>query len=150
MSDLRELYQEVILDHYRNPRNFRRIEGDCCRGAEGHNPLCGDRVEVQVEVVDGVVNQAAFQGTGCAITLASASIMTETVKGLPEPDITSIFEKFQSMVTGKGDGGEAEELGKLAVFEGVREFPTRVKCAILPWHTMNAAIDGDSEKITTE
>lgn len=150
MSDLRELYQEVILDHYRNPRNFRRIEGDCCRRAEGHNPLCGDHVEVQVELVDGVVNQAAFQGTGCAITLASASIMTETVQGRAEPDINEIFEKFQKMVTGSGDGEEAEELGKLAVFEGVKEFPTRVKCAVLPWHTMNAAIEGDSEKVTTE
>ena len=150
MSDLRELYQEVILDHYRNPRNFQRIEGECCRSAEGHNPLCGDEVEVLVEVVDGVVTQAAFQGSGCAISLASASIMTETVKGKPEAELSELFEKFQGMVMGTGDEGVADELGKLAVFEGVREFPTRVKCAVLAWHTLNAALADNGNKITTE
>jgi len=150
MSDLRELYQEVILDHYRNPRNFQRIEGECCRAAEGHNPLCGDEVEVLVEVVDGVVTQAAFQGSGCAISLASASLMTESVKGKAEAELPGLFDKFQGMVMGTGVEGVADELGKLAVFEGVREFPTRVKCAILAWHTLNAALANNGEKITTE
>ena len=150
MSDLRELYQEVILDHYRNPRNFRRIEGDHCRSAQGHNPLCGDEVEVLVEIVDGKITNAAFQGSGCAISLASASLMTDALKGKGEDEIPELFESFQGMVMGKGGDDPAETLGKLAVFEGVREFPTRVKCAVLAWHTLNAALAESGDKITTE
>ncbi|MBT3223840.1 MAG: SUF system NifU family Fe-S cluster assembly protein [Proteobacteria bacterium] len=148
MSDLRELYQEVILDHNRRPRNFRALE-DATHSAAGHNPLCGDNVTVSLILTDGVVTDIAFQGSGCAISTASASLLTEAVKGKTEEEIQAIFGAFQELVTGRDDNPDIEALGKLAVFEGVREFPMRVKCATLAWHTVRAALD-NKEAVTTE
>jgi len=148
MSELRDLYQEVILDHYRNPRNFREIHEGEFRCAEGHNPLCGDEVSVFLQVDEGVVRDATFQGSGCAISMASASLMTEVLKGKSEADAARLFEGFQSMVTGEEPGDI--NLGKLAVFEGVREFPSRIKCAVLAWHTLNAAINNNDDPVSTE
>jgi nitrogen fixation NifU-like protein len=148
MSELRELYQQVILDHNRKPRNFRTIEG-ANRRAEGYNPLCGDRVTVYVQVEDGVIRDVAFQGSGCAISKAAASMMTASLRGKTAAEAEATFERFHRMVTGGGDGSEAE-LGKLAVFQGVGEFPIRVKCATLPWHTLHAALAGTAEPVSTE
>jgi nitrogen fixation protein NifU and related proteins len=149
MSELGDLYQEVILDHNRRPRNFHDLP-DANRRAEGHNPLCGDRLTLQLKVEDGVIRDVGFQGSGCAISKASASMMTDAVKGKTEGEAKRIFEAFHAMVTGSGDGGAAEELGKLAVFEGVREFPVRVKCASLAWHTLHAALQAQSSPVNTE
>ena len=150
MSDLRELYQEVILDHHKRPRNCRRPE-DANKHAEGFNPLCGDKVTIFVRVEDGVVQDIAFQGSGCAISTASASMMTESLKGKSEAEAAQIFERFHDMVTGKGPAdGDNAGLGKLQVFAGVREYPVRVKCATLAWHTMRAALDGSQDTVATE
>ena len=150
MSDLRELYQEVILDHHRRPRNCRRPD-DANKHAEGFNPLCGDKVTVFVRVEDGVVQDIAFQGSGCAISTASASMMTESLKGKSEAEVARIFERFHDMVTGKSPAdGDNAGLGKLQVFAGVREYPVRVKCATLAWHTMRAALDGSQDTVATE
>jgi nitrogen fixation NifU-like protein len=150
MNDLRELYQEVILDHSRKPRNFRALEA-ANRQAEGHNPLCGDRATVYLRVEDGVVRDASFQGSGCSISTASASMMTDALKGRPLAEVRALFERFHELVTADPSQAAqaAAELGKLAVFAGVHEFPMRVKCASLPWHTMKAALDG-SGKASTE
>jgi len=137
MSGLRELYQEVILDHNRNPRNFRRIEG-ASHHAHGHNPLCGDKVEVFLVVEDGVVADVAFEGDGCAISTASASLMTEQLRGKSLAEAQALFDQFHDLLTGGAE--PAKDLGKLGVLAGVREFPTRVKCATLPWHTLQAAL----------
>jgi len=140
MSDLRELYQEVILDHGKNPRNFREIDG-ANRRADGHNPLCGDRVKITLEVEDGIVRDVGFTGSGCAISTASASIMTSAIKGKPVGEVRALFDRFRGIVTGDpNDTSDEAELGKLAVFKGVCEFPSRVKCATLAWHTMARAI----------
>lgn len=139
MSDLRELYQEVILDHNRRPRNFGTVE-DGLR-ADGHNPLCGDRVTVSVRVEDGRVAMAMFTGSGCAISKASASLMTDAVKGLSPAEVDSLFAVFQDAVTGRVDGDD-EALGKLAVLTGVRDYPSRVKCATLAWHALQEALTG--------
>ena len=147
MSDLRELYQEMILDHNKNPRNFREIEHHTCC-AEGHNPLCGDQLTLYLDVEDGIVKDVGFKGSGCAISTASASMMTEAIKGQPVEKIEAVFKRFHDLVT-EGVSPEPDELGKLAVFSGVCEFPVRVKCATLPWHTMQAALAGDA-KTTTE
>lgn len=149
MSELRELYQQVILDHNRKPRNFRRIE-DADRTAEGENPLCGDRITLYLDVEDGVIKDAAFQGTGCAISRASASIMTGSVIGKPETEAEVLFRRVRAMLTGKQNGDAARDLGKLAVFAGVREFPSRIKCATLAWHTLEAALSGAAEPVSTE
>jgi len=150
MADLRELYQEVILDHHKRPRNCRRPD-DANRHAEGFNPLCGDKVSVFVRLEDGVVRDIAFQGSGCAISTASASMMTECLKGKSEAEAARIFERFHDLVTGKTPAGaDHSELGKLAVFEGVRDYPMRVKCATLAWHTMRAALAGSRETVATE
>lgn len=150
MSDLRDLYQEVILDHSRHPRNERRPEG-ANRHADGHNPLCGDRITVYARVEDGVLVDVGFEGKGCAISSASASMMTECLRGLTESEATSLFERFHELVTGKSDPSSAPAgVGKLAVFSGVREFPIRVKCATLAWHTLRAALDGKDRPISTE
>jgi len=139
MSDLDELYQSVILEHDRNPRNFRAIEGDR-REAEGYNPLCGDRVKVMVKVEAGVVSDVAFQGSGCAISKASASLMTEAVKGKPVAEVERMFEEFREM-TGGRDGGKTGSLpSKLSVLSGVKRFPMRVKCATLAWHALHKAL----------
>ena len=150
MSDLRELYQSVILDHNKAPRNFRRPAA-ANRSAKGHNPLCGDQLSVFLTVEDGVVKDAAFEGSGCAISTASASLMTEGVKGRRVEDIEKMFENFHRLMTSNPSSpAEDEGLGKLAVFGGVREFPVRVKCATLAWHTLRAALHGSAAPATTE
>ncbi len=144
---LRELYQEVILDHNKRPKNFRTIEG-ATHEAEGHNPLCGDNLTLYLEVVDDKIEDIAFQGSGCAISKASASIMTASLKGKSVAEARELFGKFHGMVTGMGGPGHV--VGKLAVFEGVKEFPARVKCASLPWHTLVAALDNSEQPASTE
>jgi nitrogen fixation NifU-like protein len=149
MSELRELYQEVILDHNRKPRNFRRLE-DASRTAHGENPLCGDRLTVFLKLEDGVVRDVAFQGSGCAISRAAASLMTTSVIGKAVGDAETLFRRVQAMLTGEGNGVRPGDLGKLAVFAGVREFPSRVKCATLAWHTLHAALAGTADPVSTE
>ena len=146
-ADLRELYQEVILDHNKRPRNFRALEGGC--KAEGYNPLCGDRLTVYLRVEDGVIADAAFQGSGCAISKASASLMTDSVKGKTLAETEALFERFHRMVTAPTDAS-VDDLGKLSVFAGVRQFPVRVKCASLAWHTLRAAVEARDEVVSTE
>jgi nitrogen fixation NifU-like protein len=148
MSELSELYQEVILDHNRRPRNFRGLDSPD-RKAEGYNPFCGDRLTVFLRLDGDVVADATFLGAGCAISKASASMMTEAVKGHTLSEVNKLFTEFQAMVTGQSQQDEAA-LGKLAVFAGVREFPVRVKCASLAWHTLKAAADKTQEPVTTE
>ena len=147
MSDLSDLYQEVILDHNRSPRNFRRIAG-ASHHAEGFNPLCGDRVTVFVQIEGDRIADVTFEGSGCAISKASASLMTDELKGSTVADARRLFERFHRMVTTPSDQA-VEELGKLSALAGVREFPVRVKCASLAWHTLKAAIDRE-EKVSTE
>ena len=147
MSDLSDLYQEVILDHNRRPRNFRALER-ATHHAEGYNPLCGDRLDLFLEIDGDVIADVGFQGSGCAISKASASLMTDSVKGTPIAAARALFERFHRMVTTPPDQ-EVEDLGKLSVLAGVREFPVRVKCASLAWHTLKAALDR-TEKTTTE
>jgi nitrogen fixation NifU-like protein len=147
MSDLRDLYQQVILDHNRKPRNFRTV-ADANRTAEGYNPLCGDRITLELTVEDGVVKDAAFQGSGCAISKAAASLMTASVIGKREAEVEALFRRVHAMLTG-ANGADAE-VGKLAVFAGVREFPSRIKCATLAWHTLQAALSGAAEPVSTE
>ena len=151
MSDLSDLYQELILDHNKRPRNCRKIEGpDCC--AQGHNPLCGDRVAVFVNVKGDRIEEIAFQGAGCAISTASASLMTESLKGKTFAEAKGLFNQFHHMLTEDSSNGEveAEGLGKLAAFSGVKRYPARVKCATLAWHTVNAALEKSGETVTTE
>ncbi len=151
MDDLRELYQSVILDHNKRPRNFREIEGTP-HSADGHNPLCGDKLTVYLEM-DGEdrLSDVAFLGEGCAISTASASLMTEFVKGLPRHEVDEAFERFHQLVTSSADQEAPNEgLGKLAVFSGVREYPMRVKCASLAWHTLKAALYDTGEIAKTE
>jgi nitrogen fixation NifU-like protein len=143
-----DLYQETILDHAKRPRNFRKLEG-ASRHAEGYNPLCGDRITVYLKMENGRVADASFQGSGCAISTASASIMTESLKGKSLAEAESIFERFHELLT-KEQAATLPQLGKLAVFAGVREFPMRVKCATLAWHTMRAALEGANAPVTTE
>ena len=139
MSNLTDLYQEVILDHNKRPRNFRAIEAPS-HHAEGFNPLCGDRLTLTLTVRDGAVEDIAFEGAGCAISKASASLMTDAVKGKPIDEVRGLFERFHRMVTTPPDVS-VEDMGKLSVFAGVREFPVRIKCASLAWHTLKAALD---------
>ncbi|MEP7211738.1 MAG: Fe-S cluster assembly sulfur transfer protein SufU [Acidobacteriota bacterium] len=149
MSELSDLYQEVILEHNKNPRNFREIEG-ADKMADGNNPLCGDALRVYVKMDGDTVSEVAFKGSGCAISKASASMMTQVVKGKSKDEAETLFDEFHRMVLGELDE-EAEEnhLGKLKIFAGVREFPARVKCASLSWHTLNAALHGE-DVVTTE
>ena len=149
-TELKELYQQVILDHNKNPRNFRKIE-NANHFAEGYNPLCGDRLNIYVELEGGTIKDISFQGSGCAISKASASLMSSIVKGLPVEEAERLFEKFQAVITGKiTDEENIGELGKLAVFAGVKEFPSRVKCASLAWHTMIAAFKQEDKSVSTE
>jgi nitrogen fixation protein NifU and related proteins len=148
MSELTDLYQEVILDHNKKPRNFQKL-ADANRTAEGFNPLCGDQIQLYVKLEDGVIRDIGFQGSGCAISKASASLMTSTLKGKTSAEADELFERFHRLVTSDA-AADAAELGKLAVFSGVREFPVRVKCASLAWHTLRAALEGKAEKVTTE
>ena len=148
--ELKELYQQVILDHNKNPRNFKKIE-NANHFAEGYNPLCGDRLNIYVELEGGRIKDISFQGSGCAISKASASLMSSIVKGLPVEEAEKLFEKFHAVITGKiTDEENIEELGKLAVFAGVKEFPSRVKCASLAWHTMIAAFKQEDKSVSTE
>jgi nitrogen fixation NifU-like protein len=141
MSDLNDLYQEVILDHNRRPRNFHPI-ADASHTAEGYNPLCGDRLTLYLKVADGIVVDVAFEGAGCAISKASASLMTDAVKGQSVAEVQALFERFHRMVTTPPDE-QVENLGKLSALAGVREFPVRVKCASLAWHTLKAAMSNE-------
>lgn len=152
MNDLGELYQQVILDHNKQPRNYHEVDGSN-RKAEGYNPLCGDRLTLYAKIEDGVVRDVGFVGSGCAISKASASMMTEAIKGKPVAEVEKIFKAFHDLVTEEAPAGENEadaDLGKLVVFSGVREFPMRVKCATLAWHTLRAALENKEETATTE
>lgn len=146
MSDLRELYQETILDHGRRPRNFHKLEHPT-HEADGDNPLCGDKIHLYVEVDGDLVRDISFEGAGCAISTASASLMTEALKGKKIADAMALFHRLHATVTGT-DGDDDVELGKLAVFEGVREYPLRVKCATLAWHTLKTALERDGTATT--
>jgi nitrogen fixation NifU-like protein len=149
-QELKELYQQVILDHNKSPRNFRVIE-NATQQAEGYNPLCGDRLDVYLIVEDGIVKDVSFKGEGCAISKASASVMTSLLKGKKIEEAEELFEKFHDLVTGKlGENPDLDALGKLAVFAGVQEFPVRVKCASLAWHSMLCCLHNKEEKVTTE
>ena len=148
-DDLRDLYQEVIFDHNRNPRNFRVME-NADRQVEGFNPLCGDRLTLFLKVEGDKIMDASFQGSGCAISTASVSLMTEIVKGKTEAEATTLFTQFHEMTTGKEDDVDLEAIGKLAVLAGVREYPARVKCATLAWHTLDAALKNKENSISTE
>ncbi|RKT13403.1 nitrogen fixation NifU-like protein [Paraburkholderia sp. RAU2J] len=150
MSDLRDLYQELIFDHYRRPRNCHGLSG-ANHTAEGYNPLCGDRITLYLRIEDGIVKEASFEGAGCAIATASASLMTEALKGKTEAEAEALFGRFHDMVTTPAAGqAPAAEMGKLAVLSGVREFPERVKCATLAWHTLRAALHDEARPVSTE
>jgi nitrogen fixation NifU-like protein len=149
MTRLASLYQDVILDHNRSPQNYRAME-NANRRVEGNNPLCGDRLTVWLRMEDGVIADATFQGLGCAISMASASLMTSAVKGKTRSEAEAIFDRFHRMITGSGSQGDAASLGKLAVFSGVSEFPIKVKCASLSWHAMKAALDEPDAVVSTE
>ena len=150
MSDLRDLYQDVILEHSKTPRNYRELAA-ANHKAEGFNPLCGDRFTVYVTVEGDTIRDISFQGSGCAISKSSASMMTQSVKGKTTAEAEKIFAKFHELVTGHAPANADEaELGKLAVFSGVSEFPVRVKCATLAWHTLHAALEGKQDAVSTE
>lgn len=147
MSGLRELYQEVILDHNKRPRNFRTID-PATHHAEGFNPLCGDRVIIYLDIQDGVIKDVAFQGSGCAISTASASLMTEALKDKPLAEVEELFEEFHHVVMGEHE--PSAKLGKLGILSGVRDYPSRVKCATLAWHTLRAALERRTDTVATE
>jgi len=148
MADLRDLYQEVILEHSKAPRNYRELASG--QSAEGFNPLCGDHFTVFLKLENDVVNDVSFQGSGCAISKASASMMTQAVKGKSKAEAEKLFETFHKLVTEGDANGNSGDLGKLAVFSGVSEFPVRVKCATLAWHTLKAALEGKQGSVSTE
>jgi nitrogen fixation NifU-like protein len=148
MGDLRDLYQEVILEHSKAPRNYRELSGARC--VEGFNPLCGDHFTVFMKLENDLVQDVTFQGSGCAISKASASMMTQAIKGKSKADAGKLFATFHKLVTEGDANGDHADLGKLAVFSGVSEFPVRVKCATLAWHTMKAALEGKQEAVSTE
>jgi nitrogen fixation NifU-like protein len=150
MADLRELYQEVILEHSKAPRNFRSLPA-ANHKAEGYNPLCGDRFTIYVALEGDAIRDVSFEGAGCAISKASASMMTQIVKGKTRGEAEQMFQRFHNLVTAQpAPGGDAPALGKLEVFSGVSEFPLRVKCATLAWHTLRAALEGKQEAVSTE
>ena len=148
MTELSALYQDVILEHNRSPRNFRRME-DADRHAEGRNPLCGDQITVWLKLEGDVITDVSFHGSGCAISKASASLMTGAVKGRTRAEVDRLFDRFRGVVTGQGSDAQGGELGKLAVFSGISAFPLRVKCATLPWHALKAALER-AEQVSTE
>ncbi|NOS73531.1 MAG: SUF system NifU family Fe-S cluster assembly protein [Methyloglobulus sp.] len=148
-EDLRDLYQEVIFDHNRNPRNFR-VMADADRQVEGFNPLCGDRLTLFLKMDGDKITDASFQGSGCAISTASVSLMTEIIKGKTETEADALFKTFHEMTTGKDEHINLEAVGKLAVLAGVREYPARVKCATLAWHTLDAALKNQHQAVSTE
>lgn len=145
-DDLNDLYQQVILDHCKQPRNFHEMGNPTC-SAQGHNPLCGDRLKLYLLLDGDMVKDASFVGSGCCISKASASLLTESVKGKNKTEVKALFDRVHEMVT---TGSVNGDVGKLAVFAGVHRFPTRVKCAILPWHAVMAAVEGKAEPVTTE
>jgi len=147
MSYLRDLYEETILDHNRKPRNFLYVPQGVNRHAQGFNPVCNDNFTVHLRVEDGVIRDAGFEGAGCAISTASASLMTESIKGKTEAEARSLLQGMHNLLTAEGDSGD---VGKLEVLAGVHEYPMRIKCATLPWHTLRAALDGNDETVTTE
>lgn len=149
MSELRDLYQEVILDHGRKPRNFHLLE-DATHRAKGYNPLCGDQLELTVQVEGDTIKDVGFTGQGCAISTASASLMSGALKGKSRDEAQAMFERVHALLTEEGAEVDLDALGKLAVFSGVREFPARVKCASLCWHTLQAALEDQGEAVTTE
>lgn len=153
MSELDELYQDIVLDHGRRPRNFRVMESSN-HEAEGFNPLCGDRIHLYLQVEDGIIGDVSIQGSGCAISTASASLLTEVLRGKTEDEARRVFQDVHDMITGDPTAGrsddEVEQLGKLAALSGVRQFPARVKCATLVWHTLIKALDGDDADAQTE
>ena len=148
MSELSELYQQVILDHNKKPRNFRKLE-TANHSAEGYNPLCGDQLTVYLQLEDGAVKDISFEGSGCAISKAAASMMTQAVKGKAKQEAEQLFTEFHRMVTGDPDESVPNQLGNLEIFAGVRDFPVRVKCATLAWHTMQAALNNEA-MVSTE
>lgn len=148
-TDLRELYQQVILDHNKNPRNYRELANATTR-VDGFNPLCGDHYTIFVQLDGDTIKDIGFTGDGCAISKASASVMSATVKGKSKLEAERLFETFHRLVTGDNSGLDAAELGRLAAFSGVSEFPARVKCAILAWHTLRTALEGKKDTVTTE
>ncbi len=148
-DEIRDLYQEVVFDHNRNPRNFRVME-DATRTIDGYNPLCGDKITLYVKVNGDVIEDVSFQGSGCAISTASASLMTEIVRGHTEEQAHELFELFHRITTGQDQRTDFEELGKLAVLAGVRAYPARVKCATLAWHSLEAALKNEDEPVSTE
>ncbi|HYW92741.1 MAG TPA: SUF system NifU family Fe-S cluster assembly protein [Gammaproteobacteria bacterium] len=147
--DLKSLYQDIIVDHNRSPRNFRRIE-DATRRIDGYNPLCGDRITLYVKLSGDVIEDVSFEGSGCAISTASASLMTEALKGLRVEEAEQMFQSMHDLLTQDDSGVDPESLGKLAALEGVRDYPSRVKCATLCWHTLHSALEGDDQPVTTE
>lgn len=147
-SELRDLYQDVVIDHSKQPRNFRKLE-DATGTAEGFNPLCGDHFTVYLQMQGDTIQDVVFQGSGCAISKASASMMTQALKGKTRNEADELFHRFHNVVTGQSNGAPAE-LGKLTVFSGVSEFPARVKCATLAWHTLQAALEGKQDAVSTE
>jgi nitrogen fixation NifU-like protein len=149
MSELRELYQEVILDHGKHPRNFRFPDG-ANRSGEGYNPLCGDQLTIKLVLEGDRIVDIGFRGKGCAISTAAASTMTEAVKGMTTAEAAKLFEAYHALVTGQSDDPDYDALDKLAVFAGVAEFPMRVKCATLAWHTLQSALAGGDQPVTTE
>ena len=149
MSDLSELYQEILLEHNSKPRNFRKLE-QATQSAEGYNPLCGDKITLYLSLEDGIIADVAFQGSGCAISRASASMLTQSIKGQTVETAQEIFEAFHQMLTEPDAELDYEVLGDLETLSGVVAFPTRIKCAVLAWHTMQAALDGQSEAVSTE
>jgi nitrogen fixation protein NifU and related proteins len=150
MADLKDLYQEALLDHYRKPRNFRELERPN-RQAQGMNPFCGDKLTVFLLVKDGIIRDISFVGTGCAISVASASMMTESLKGMTETETRATLDRFEQLLTGScGSPPNLDSMGNLAVFSTLRDYPVRVKCAALAWHTMRAALEQRQETISTE
>ena len=145
-----DLYQEIILDHSKRPRNCHSM-ADATQQADGYNPLCGDKLKLYVKVENDVVVDVSFVGSGCAISTASASLMTESLKGKTRPEAEALFSRFHDLITGEAkSGSDGPPLGKLEVFSGVREYPVRIKCATLPWHTLKAALESDGATVSTE
>jgi nitrogen fixation NifU-like protein len=149
MTDLSDLYQEILLEHNSKPRNFRELE-EATQSAEGYNPLCGDKITVYLSVVNGTIADVGFQGSGCAISRASASMMTQSVKGQTLVEAENVFDAFHRMMTEPGADLDHDLLGDLESLSGVVEFPIRIKCAVLAWHTLRAALDGQGDTVTTE
>lgn len=150
MSELEDLYQEIVLEHYSRPRNFQRLEG-ANRSAQGYNPFCGDKITIYLKVEDGVIADVGFQGSGCVISRASASLMTESIKGKSQEEAEEIFRSYHNMLTRPpGSDFDHEKLGDLEILAGVSEFPIRIKCAVLSWHTMRAALEQAQQTVSTE